>query len=264
MAHAEPTVIKLEKYQDLLTALRVTIGGETLPLLFDTGGGVTAISPELAGRLGLEPYGRITAWRKGGERLDLPRIGEIEFDPGGLTLRAQGVLFDLNGMLPSDWPEIGGLLSLHSFADQIITLDSAGGELIIETPTSLSDRIAGMREVKVRAGRQSGGETLDLFVAADTPNGEIWLEVDNSNTGPLLLAPHALAQLGLEVPNDGERWTGEVSLDLIGFGAVDVQAESFDMIYDGLINAATTDKLLLTMDLPNERMWIAERTVDTP
>ncbi|MCP4545185.1 MAG: hypothetical protein GY835_01815 [bacterium] len=261
---AEPIVIELEKYQDLLTAIKVTIGGETLPFLFDTGGGVTAITPELAQRLGLEPSGRITAWRKSGERLDLARCGELEFSLADHTLHAPAVLFNLKQLLPPNWPEVGGLLSLHSFQGRVITLDASRAELTIETPVSLSKRIASMSEMKIRFSRQGGGSTLDILVAAATPNGEIWLELDNSNIGPLLLAPHALVQAGLKRVADPTMWVGETTLDFVGLGPIDVQAEEHEMIYDGLINAATIEKLILTMDLQNGRMWGGKRRTDSP
>ncbi|MGD9345977.1 MAG: hypothetical protein PVH84_08965, partial [Candidatus Aminicenantes bacterium] len=47
----------------------------------------------------------------------------------------------------------------------------------------------------------------------------------------------------------------ETTLNIAGLEPMNVNARKQEMIYDGLLNASTIEKLVLTMDLANGRMW---------
>ena len=80
-------------------------------------------------------------------------------------------------------------------------------------------------------------------------------QVDTGNTGPVLLSPHALRQLGLSWEKGAEPWAGPVRLDIIGLGEIEVSAAEAELIYDGVLNFETIKQLILTIDLPNARAW---------
>ena len=60
--------IYLENYVGDLKKVNVTIGNNSYSFLFDTGGGETFISPEIANSLGKTIYGSTTGFRMSGKR----------------------------------------------------------------------------------------------------------------------------------------------------------------------------------------------------
>jgi predicted aspartyl protease len=251
--------IPLETYMGMLETVQVEIGGQTMPFIFDTAGGMTILTPAVADRLGLERFGRVTGFRMSGERVDLERCQGTTVRMGLLQLSVEPVVFDLMSLLPEGWPEIGGLISLHTLKDRIVTLDLGGSRIAFETEAGLPDRVLQMTPVRARFGRQAGGAALDLFLEVKAPGGNLWMEVDSGNTGPVLLAPHALQQLGITEADSSRSWQGQCTLDFGGDCALVVEAARKDLIYDGVLNLHTLKTLVMTIDFPGERVWLARR-----
>ena len=252
---ADPIEVPLAAYIANLRTLSVTIGNETIPFLLDTGGGFTVLTPEVARVAGCVPFGRVTGFRSSGERLDLRRCGPVSIRLGPLTVRAEAAILDLMALLKGA-PPIGGVVSLQTFQEGAFTLDLAANRLVVETRRSLAQRITKMPQVSIRTSRQAGGAALDVFLAIDTPNGSIWLELDSGNAGPVLLSPHALTQLGLSLSGEQPR---QVTLNVRGLGPTKLEVAVKDLIYDGLLNAAFLESVVLTVDLPSGRAWAARR-----
>ncbi|HSN86086.1 MAG TPA: hypothetical protein VL025_04975 [Thermoanaerobaculia bacterium] len=255
-AAVSPTVLTLEPYFANLKTVNVRVGGETLPFLFDTGGGVSLITPDVAKVAGCEPFGRLTGFRASGERLDAQRCGPIELSLGAadpVVLHGEVAFFDLASIMRGA-PPVGGVIALSSLDGRAFTLDLGGERLVIETPESLADRVRTMSPLTVRASRQAGGASLDLLLAVRTPQGPLWLEIDSGNAGPVQLSPHALRQLGAGIPKGAPE---KISLDVLGLGPMEVGAVEKDLIYDGLLNAEFLKKLVLTVDLGSLRAWAA-------
>jgi len=252
---ADPIEVPLTAYIANLRTLAVTIGNETVPFLLDTGGGFTVLTPEVARAAGCVAFGRVTGFRSSGERLDMRRCGPVSLRLGPLTVRTEVAILDLMALLKGA-PIIGGIISLHTLQDGAFTLDLAANRLVVESRRSLTQRITKMRPVSLRTSRQAGGAALDVFLAIDTPNGAIWLELDSGNAGPVLLSPHALTQLGLTLSGDQPR---PASLDVRGLGPTPLDVAMKDLIYDGLLNAAFLESVVLTVDLPSARAWATRR-----
>jgi hypothetical protein len=216
------------------------------------------LAPELAAAAGCAPAGRVTGFRHDGGRLDAPRCGPARLAIGGRERQLETAIFDLAAL---GLPGIGGLVSLASFEGEAFTIDLAARELVLESDASLAARIAGMKEMTARAGRQAGGAALDLFVAVHSPQGELWLELDSGNAGPLRLAPHALAQLGIDLTADSPDAPATIDLDFAGLGPTSVQAIRSELIYDGLVNARFFLGHVVTFDLRSAtpRAWAAKR-----
>jgi hypothetical protein len=119
--------------------------------LFDTGEGVTAISPELADRIGCRPWGRITGFRMTGERGGNPHCDDLTFEANGATLSVpSAITFDIMKLMGDDTlPHLDGVLGLDAFAGHTITIVPRSC-IIIETPESLRARIAHATALRVR------------------------------------------------------------------------------------------------------------------
>lgn len=251
---AEPIVIPLRPYVSLLRVVDVTIDGQTHPFLFDTGGGLPFVTPSVAKEIGCKPFGRLTAFRNDGERIDAPRCEPTELDIGSLRVRPEDLgVFDLMSLLKG-LPEVGGIVGLSAFSSRTFTIDLASNRITIETPESFAKRVKTMKEIRVRASRQSGGASLDLFVSIDTPKSPIWLELDSGNLGGVLLSPPAADQLGVELPKGAHK---EITLQVSGFGPVQVDAVGRDTIYDGLLDARFMEQHVFAIDLARMRAWMA-------
>lgn len=245
-----PCELVLTPYAGALRTVVVKSGAYEAPFLLDTGGGGTVLSLAAGRALGLEPFGRSTGFRHDGERVDGPRAGPVELALGSFTRRGEvGVLdlerFGLTGL--------GGIVSLETFAGQALTFDLAHERLYLESPATLAERTQGASELRVRAAHQASGASLDLFVALEGLHGWLWFELDSGNVAPVLLAPHAFVELGLEpLPPGGK---GRVELPLVGLGLVPCEVQCKELIYDGLLNAEFFRRFVVSLDLAAGRAW---------
>lgn len=74
-----------------------------------------------------------------------------------------------------------------------------------------------MKPLTARLSRKVSGFSLDVFVAADTPKGKIWMLLDTGNTNKMLFTPTAQKLLGIDLKSEtGEKIIKSVKLDLIG------------------------------------------------
>ena len=254
---APVAVLELHEYLAGLLTVPVAVGDTTLPFLFDTGGGGTLYTPEAAGAVGCEPFGRLTGFRHDGEAVHLERCAPapVVID-GWSSPAAETGVFDLMALLPDGVPPLGGLMALQTFDGLAVTLALSDRQVVVESPGSLARRVVAMTEVPMRESRQAGGAAVDVFLAFRAAGGPVWMELDSGNTGPVYIAPHAAAQLALDLSADETR---TITLHLEGFGPVEVEARLREMIYDGLLNAAFLRGLRVTLDLDRERAWV-ERT----
>lgn len=228
--------------------------------LFDTGGGVTVVTPEFAEAIGCEPWGRITGFRMRGERLDLQRCDGVQLDFGThrATVPTAGV-WDFSEVLPPGAPPLQGSIALDAFAGQAITLDLAGNRLIVETPESLARRTADAIEVPVRFKREASGLALTVFVPVETARGRLWMQLDSGSTGALAIAAHAAELLGLEQVDGRQQATLQLP------GGIELQGPAVvqDLIIDGNIGLPLLRQWVITFDLAHGRMWMSPATLAT-
>lgn len=248
--------------------INVQIGAKTYPFLFDTGGGITLISPAIAKEIGCTPFGQVTGFNAGGTRLDFKRCDNVDLKMGNYSTRSNVGVFEVMTLFSPDTKEIGGFVSLQTFENRVITIDLSGNKLIVENENSLAERIKDMKPLESRIGSQGGGAVIDIFVAANTPKGKIWMEFDTGNFSTLQFSPHAQEMLGInfDAPNKA-KMIKPVKLDIVGLGEIEANGRERAMIYDGMINYETAAKMIVTIDLRNGKMWAkfnpanSERTV---
>jgi hypothetical protein len=267
VVEAQPIVIPLHTYADTpLQTVQVTLDGKAVPFLFDTGGGLTFVSPEAAKSLGCQPFGQATGFRADGEKISFPRCGPTEFPIGDYRAEGEVGVFDLMVMIRKQVegarkqgrdvpmpPTLGGLVGLSSFRHQVLTLDYAHDRIVVETPQSMRTRIDSMTPLDMRlATLPSGG--VEVFIKVKATKGTLWLQLDSGNNGPTFLAPHAIEQLGLDLPKGEKK---RVALDLTHFQSMPATVARRDMIYDGQLGIDVIDKLIITLDLQHGKAWAA-------
>ena len=68
--------LSLKPYVGRLVTFDAQIGDRNMPMLFDSGAGVTAITPEMELAIGCEPFGLLVGHRMRGERVDFEKCGK--------------------------------------------------------------------------------------------------------------------------------------------------------------------------------------------
>jgi hypothetical protein len=249
------TVLKLEQLPGAGTALRASSRGHEGLFLFDTGEGVSTISPAFARQIGCRPWGKITGFRMSGERLDFPRCDNVRFrfGPSELPPRTTGI-FDITSLLPDSKTVLAGSLGLDVFDGLRITIEPAADRIIIESPASFRSRIKRAKPLPSRIVRDAEGAALAIDVAVPTTSGTAWMELDTGNGGTLVIGKHIAPLLGL---NANSAKPQRAQFQLAGGVPVSGEARVRDLIMDGNIGQRFWRNWNTTIDLKTGRVWIA-------
>jgi len=255
-APAPDMVIPLEPYVDEHWAFHADINGHDQLMVFDTGGGITAVTPGAAAALGCRPWGQITGFRMRGDRLDLKRCDSVTFQVQGRRFFFPTVgIWDFSANLPKDAKPIAANVGLNIFAGRIVTLDIPNRKLILESPASFKARIAGAKAVPIHLLKEVEGYSTTLMLGLDTPKGRVWMGLDSGDDTPITIGRHIADALGLDPAKKGGQ---PVSLTLAGGVPLSGEAFVHDIVFDGNIGAPIISKWVVTMDLAQDRVWIAE------
>ncbi len=256
---ASAATIPLGDYLGVLNTIDVTVAGEASRMILDTGGGVTAITPDLAQRIGCQPWGQLTGFQATGAQLSGQRCSNVALSLAAKPLTTQDIgVFDLSALLPPQGPRIDGLFSLDALAHTPFTLDLAAARLTLETHDSLAARTTGTTEIPIRLTRQAGGASLTVMAAIPTPSGDLWMQLDAGSDAALQLAPSSARALGI----DPDQPPATTQLILVGRteGVIteDAAVTVRDLIIDGNIGIPVLRRWVMTFDLASERLWIVQ------
>lgn len=237
--------------------VEVVVGGKTRTFYFDSGGGMSGISPALAREIGCAQVGEIVGFDAGGRKFEAgPRCEDVSLDIGGFKVKRDVGIFDPNQFFPNSGGKLDGSIALDAFDGYALTIDLTGNLLTVETEKSLKNRIKQMKPLTARLSREIGGATLDIFIAAQTPNGKIWMLADTGNTNKMLFTPSAQKQLGINFDDAvGEKRIKPVKINLINLGEVEMESRSREMIYDGMLNYDLLARMVLTADFRTGKVW---------
>jgi len=247
--------VSLSLYQGKQFTVGAIVAGKPRTFLFDTGEGLTMISPALAQALGCDPWGNITAFRMLGERLDTKRCDGVSFGIGRDRYVAPSVIvYDLGEIAGKQATPVDGAVGLDLFAGRTITIDLARRQISLETSASLKRRLRGAVEVPLRLVTSDAGG-LDVNLGVTTPRGLAWMELDTGNAGPTIFVSPAMAPLfGL---NPATRDPQDVTVHL-GTAELKTRARVFPgMIMDGNIGMQLVRDRTITLDLKAGRAWLA-------
>jgi aspartyl protease len=253
-----PLVIELIPHPGgtLMMTMHATINGHEGNFVFDTGAGVSYVSPDFAHDVGCKPWGKLTGYTLVGQRLDMQRCDGLMFDVRGQRFGAStSGVFDLMKFMPPNVPKVDGSIGLDIFEGHALTLSLASKELIVETPVSLAARAKRANQVPIRFVREAGGAALTVFVAVPTVAGTAWMEIDCGNGGANVIGKH-LAELMKLDPNKKEPQPAHFT---IGGGVpVEGMARVNDsLIMDGNIGTRFLIDWDLTLDLSKGQAWFA-------
>lgn len=249
-AAAEPVELQLRPYVALLRTIDIEISGQPARMLFDTGAGISSITPEFAAQIGCAPFGEITSFRMNGERVRFQLCQSTSSRIGRETALREFAVFDLQSVLPEGLPHLDGVLGLDTFAGKTITILPNLSGMRIESTASARRATRGLETSRAHLFREASGRGLTVFAPAPSPHGELWFLLDSANLTGVRLHPWAQQSLlagapgpALEMTVEGaRRWSGVATLDA-------------DLIYDGVLDAEFMASHSITIDLRDGRLW---------
>lgn len=257
------------QYQDHMLAVPVVVGHVETRFIFDTGIGVSLISPDLAGTAGCVPLGETyTGRRMSGQEVTLPMSTLSSLKMGDYTSENEAIgVFDLAG--------IAGLMSLTSLRSTPVTIDYPAGVIIIEDERSLAGRVARGTVVKIDV-HEDGPYSTAVHIDLTLPGGQSAdVEVDTGSDNLILNQPFAAHnaidleaqstrrlmghdETGYEYARYFTTLPGDISLTAAPvFRQHDPQVMFQKIIYDGLIGDAFLRNFVTTYDLANSHMIFA-------
>lgn len=252
-ANARSNELELRRYVGKLRTVQVEIGGRPATLIFDTGAGITSVTPEFAAQIGCEPYGHVSAFRMGGERVAFQLCPALRVQIGEAQTERDLGVFDLGSVLPQGLPHVDGIAGLDLFDGRIITMLPGLSGIRLETRSSLRRAVGASTPARLRMAREAGGLGLTVFCPARSRQGDVWLLLDSANLARVRLHPWAAASLG--DPTEATR-TSRIQLSIDGGAPETIEAEIVDdLIYDGVLNADFLERRAITLDLDRGRAW---------
>ncbi|NVO19771.1 MAG: aspartyl protease family protein [Bacteroidetes bacterium] len=249
--------IALSKYLGNLKTVEVTIDGKKYNFLFDSGGGATFIAPSLIRNSGREIFGDGTGYRMSGEKIRFQKTDSITLQLGHTLLFNQDAcVWDIMSVLPTDVPELYGIISLNSFRNKILTIDLSHSRLIVETP--LSYRKKQMNQTLLRSRFASGitANELDVLISIPRQHHAYWFLFDSGNLDDLLLSHSTAREWKLESGVDSLRNRLSTIPFHIGNEDLNVQAAANDLIYDGALNYDLICRYVFMINFISQEVWM--------
>lgn len=251
--------LKLTKYAGNLKQIKVMIGGEQYNFLFDTGGGETFISPDIAKKLGRVVYGQRTGFRMHGEPISWQLCDSVDMRIGNTAFFIPELaVWDLMSILPADFPRLDGIISLKTLDSKKFTLNLAEGQIILETAKSFKRKIKNSMPLKVRFASGISGSELNLFIGLLRNHRHYWFLFDSGNLDKVLFSPITAFEWGLKKDTSSARIElGPVSLPMVKNEMAGASAAA--ILHDGALNFEALKNYIFMIDLRNKKVWAKER-----
>lgn len=250
--------ISLRKYAGNLKVVDVTIGAETYPFLFDTGGGDMFITPELCDLIGKRTYGRLVGYRMNGEMINFSRIDALSFMIGSEPLFCPEVgVWDLMKLLPPAFPKIYGVVSLKSFHDRSIRLDLHESRITILNKHDQKIAAGSMTELPAAFSTGISGQELNVFLPVSWQGTKYHFLFDTGNIDKVLVSRINAIEWNLQADSSNiERMQlGKIPIEIAQFRD-SLDAASADIIYDGVLGFEFIAKHVFILDLKAKKVWM--------
>jgi hypothetical protein len=241
---ARAAVLALQPYFRDLKTVHVTTPAGRLTMLLDTGGGATLVTPEVAGRIGCQPFGRDVGYRMSGERVEFRRCESLSVSDGMWQRLVEPVaVFDVNGLLPPELPPLDGVLALDAFRGDVITIDWPAGALTVHAGEAGQAALQ-QHGLPARIATGESGRFFSAFVPVAASRGRMWLLLDSGNLRGTLVDRHVVRDGLLNLTE-----SGDAALRVGPRPAVDVRVESAELVIDGTLGTAYLLRGPVTLDL---------------
>lgn len=243
-APAQDLQLELDPYFRGLRTITLTAGAQKLVMLVDTGGGVSAISPQSAAAMGCVPFGRDVGHRMTGEAVTFQRCESATLAAGrwSHTFAPVGV-FDIAALLPKELPHLDGVLTLDAFAGRVVTFNWAANNITIVDPAREREAVAATG-VPFRAATGETGRFLTAFLPVAGTRGPLWFLLDSGNIRGTLAAESVMAETLLPL---GAGKTARLAIG--GRPAIELEFTTEKLAIDGALGTDLLMRGAVTLDL---------------
>jgi hypothetical protein len=243
-ARSSQATLTLQPYFRELKTVRIRAGQTFLTMLFDTGGGATLVTPDVAGRLGCRPFGRDVGHRMSGEQVEFRQCEAFDLSAGDWRRPAAPVgVLDVNALLPPELPRLDGVVALDAFNGEVVTLDWPAG-LVTVHARDVADTALRQHGLPVRIATGDNGRFFSAFVPVAATRGHLWFLLDSGNIAGTLVAQHVVRE-GLLTTGSG----GDMSLSVGPRPAFAARAATADLVIDGALGTAFLMRGAAALDL---------------
>jgi len=247
--------ILLKQYVGTLKKTTVTIGNKQYTFLFDTGGGETLISPEVASSLKKEPYSKALGIRMTGEKIYFQKCDSVIIDFGTIEIFHPTLgVWDVMNVLPKDLPKIDGLISLKSFNNKIVTVDLINNWLIIETSMSYDKKIKNMTLLNSRFANGPDGNELTVFLSTLHNQHMYWFLFDSGNISQFIFSPQTAYEWGLQNETNSINKEYNTAV-LLGTKKHQINVVTENIMYEGVFNYDFISNNVYILDLIKNKVW---------
>jgi hypothetical protein len=217
--------------------------------------------PDVANRLGCTPSGRSVGFRMSGEMVESQYCHNISFTISGISFHHKMIgVWDINSVLPKDFPRLDGILSLKTLKNHPFTLDLSSKRLIIETKKSIEDRTNNMTRLESRIATGPDGSQLTIFLKGKLKDYG-WFLLDSGNLDVVLVSQHLSNKIFIDSTVSSNVWESE--LKLTNLSSIAARFRTKKIIYDGALSEEFMRKWIFTFDISNNAVWVspAENTI---
>lgn len=252
IANAQITV-PLKNYFRSLKYIEVTIEGNNCNFLFDTGGGLTLVSPTIVELLNKKAYGNSVGYRMSGERIDTPLCDSVIINIEGQDFYHQEVgVFDIMTLLPEDFKRVDGLISLKTFENSIIGLDLNKNLLTIENDQTAKVKKANMQLIPSRFANGPSGIELNLFLRITEEDKYWWFLFDTGNIAKTKVNKQVVDAWGLVSDSSTTELMHPIHTDI---GLIEAPILVDDLIYDGALCFDVISSTEYLISLKDSKVW---------
>jgi hypothetical protein len=254
-AQHPPSEIPLQPLSGGFLTVHASIAGHEGTFLFDSGSGVSNITPQFASKIGCKPWGLISGARMTGQRLDMQRCDNVAVRLGAFQSEAGTIgVFDLGKVLPPSMSGIDGTIALDVFASRTVRFSYFHHTLEILDPGSVAKGSELGRSMPIHIVRDAEGMALTVNLPVHTTDGIAWFELDSGNTSPwVLVGRHLASNFGLDPTIKTPQ---HISVSLTNGSSFVGSAHLMDLILDGNLGTSFLTQYDVTVDPVHARAWV--------
>ncbi len=250
----------LKPYFKDLRLVDVSINNTNYKFLFDTGGGETFISKNIADTLHKNIYGKVNGIRMSGEQLNYQKADSITLKAGKTLLFHSAIgVWNVMDVLPKELPAVDGILSLKSFQNRILTIDLRSNILIIETEGSFNQKKPEMKALPSRFVNGLNGNEQNILLGITSNRHVYWFLFDTGNIGPAIMNNGIIDFISLAPPKSDSTKSEFPAIIQCGDLQLKTNARLDAVLYDGVLNYQALEQKIFTIDFKSETMWEGER-----
>lgn len=244
--------IVLENYFRNLKSIKVTIDNKEYNFLFDTGAGITIVSPKILEIINKKQHGRSVGYRMNGERVEMMLCDSIQISIGGKTFLHPTVgVFDVMTLLPKDFKPLDGVISLKTFENSLISLQLNKDKIIIETKKSFRKKVKKAYRLSSKFANGLTGQELNIFLAIQQNDKPFWFLLDSGNIAATIISDSA--SKSFYTPNKKNGFQSGLKL---GNEIIISNTIIKDIIYDGALSFEFIKQSEFLISFPEKKIHL--------